>query len=522
MCGIAAIVGKKKQESSQLRKMLVQIAHRGEPEYFNESANFWTCVCGMNRLSIVDRERAKQPISSSDGRYIIVFNGEIYNYKHLQEELLNGGYIFKTNSDTEVLVNGYALWGERLLQKINGMYAFFIFDTKTGDFFAARDLFGVKPLYWAEGISEDYYFASEIKALAQLEQINEVKLFPPAHYMKNGNLVRYWQMPQAAEEYLNEEVAAERVRELFERAIQKRVQTDLPIGVYMSGGIDSTAVLAMARKFHPDVTAIIMGNDRSEDKEVALRYCKENGAKYFLVTPPKETEIVEKDIPRVVEVTESFEPNMIRPSALSRYLAHGAKEAGLKVILCGEGSDELFAGYPEFSVLPGPKEVEHMSMAFLADIHRTQLQRVDRTSMEVTTEVRVPFLDKELVEYVMKLPGTFKIRKYENETTTKYILRRAMASLLPDYIVNRKKVVLNEGAGYSGNEKTNLFSAAIGAHVSDEEFSLYLRDYEDWNLETKEEIFYFKLFKSFGYNKAVFNKVRTVVNKIHTIESKNL
>ncbi len=519
MCGIAAIIGKNKQEATDLKKMLLPILHRGEKKYFNESLDLGKCVLGMNRLAIVDREKAIQPIKSNNGKFYIVYNGEIYNYKDLQKELIYKGYKFSTNSDTEVLVNGYQEWGEKLLDKISGMFAFFIYDKQTNSFFAARDPIGVKPLYWAKDDQDNYYFASEIKSLVILKQIEKVNLFPPAHFMKNGNIMRYWNMPQVAEEYPSEAEAARTIKELFERAVQIRVQTDLPIGVYLSGGIDSTSVIAMARKFHPDVTAIIMGNDSSEDKEIALRYCKEFGVNYSLVTPPKETAIIEKDIPRTIEVTESFEPNMIRPSTLSRYLAKGAKDAGLKIILCGEGSDELFAGYPEFSTLPGPQEVDDACRAFLNDLHRTQLQRVDRTSMEVTTEVREPFLDKELVEYVMKLPAHFKIKKDGNETITKYILRIATTSELPDYIVNRKKVVLNEGAGYSGNQKTSFFADKIAERVSDKEFNQYLNDYKDWSLETKEEVYYFKLFKSFGYDKAVFNKVRTVVNKTATLQN---
>lgn len=145
MCGIAAIIGKNKQESNRLEKMLTSIAHRGEKKYFNESADFGTCVLGMNRLAIVDRERAKQPISSSNGRYHIVFNGEIYNFKDLQNELKEIGCSFSTDSDTEVLVNGYAEWG-------------------------------VKLLYWAKDDKENYYFASEIKSLVGIEEIKVVNL----------------------------------------------------------------------------------------------------------------------------------------------------------------------------------------------------------------------------------------------------------------------------------------------------------------------------------------------------------
>ena len=159
MCGIAAIIGDNKQDSKILKKMLLPILHRGEKKYFNESIHFGKCVLGMNRLAIVDRERARQPIQSNNGRFHIVFNGEIYNYKDLQKELIEKGYTFSTDSDTEVLVNGYQEWDEKVLDRISGMFSFFIYDKENNGFFAARDPIGVKPLYWAKHEKENYYFA---------------------------------------------------------------------------------------------------------------------------------------------------------------------------------------------------------------------------------------------------------------------------------------------------------------------------------------------------------------------------
>lgn len=320
MCGIAAIIGKENQDKNKLTKMLAAISSRGEKKYFDESADMGVCVLGMNRLAIVDRDHAKQPISSANGRYWIVFNGEIYNYKEIQKELIDDGYIFNTDSDTEVLVNGYAAWGENVLQKLIGMFAFFIFDKGTKNFFAARDLFGVKPLYYAQDKQNGYYFASEIKSLSQLNEIKEVKLFPPAHYMKDGELLKYWDIPTKINHEIIEDEAVIKVRDLFDEAVRIRVQTDLPIAVYMSGGIDSTAVLATAMKYHNDITAIIAGNEESSDRKAAVRYCEEFKIKYVVKVPPIEEELV-KEIPDVIKATESFEPNMIRQSAISYYIA---------------------------------------------------------------------------------------------------------------------------------------------------------------------------------------------------------
>lgn len=518
MCGIAAIIGESKQSMKDLEEMLLPIAHRGEKKYFNESADLNTCVLGMNRLAIIDRDRARQPIKSFDNKYYIVFNGEIYNYKDLQKELIERGYKFFTDSDTEVLVNGYAEWGEKLLDKISGMFAFFIYDKIENNFFAARDPIGVKPLYWAKDENNNYYFASEIKSLIIFKQIKEVNLFPPAHYMQNGKLRRYFTLPTTIDHYISEEEAINKIRNLFDHSVQIRVHTDLPVAVYLSGGIDSTAILATAIKYHKDVTAIIVGNEESTDRKTAVRYCEENNIKYIVKTPPSEEELTE-NIKNIVKITESFEPNMIRQSAISYYIARTAAENNFKVILCGEGSDEIFAGYPEFTALNTSDAIEKKIIDFLSDLHRTQLQRVDRTSMAFTTEVREPFLDKDLLKFVLQIPAKLKIKQDGEKIITKYILRKAMSDRMPEYIYNRDKVVLSEGAGYKGNQKVGgLFYYIVAKHISDEEFITFKQRYNEWNLETKEEVYYFKFFLEFGYQKAIFNKQRVIVNKTDTLQ----
>lgn len=515
MCGIAAITNS--SNSKKLEQILGQIKSRGEIHHFNEHASLEYGQLGMNRLAIVDREKAAQPITSSDGRYVIVFNGEIYNYQELKLELENLGVKFHTDSDTEVLVNGYAVWGESFLARLRGMFAFFICDKQTNGFFAARDPFGIKPLYYSK-VGDKFYFASEIKALSCLDEIKEIKLFPTGHFMKNSKLVKYWQQPSQTEE-ADHDQAIIKIRELFDQAVKRRVQTDLPIAVYLSGGIDSTAVLATARKFHRDITAIIAGNAQSEDRKFAVRYCEENNIKYVIKDLPREEELA-KNIPEIVRLTESFEPNMIRQSAVSYHIAKAAAEEGFKIILCGEGADEIFGGYPEFTSLCSVKEIENRIRQFVDDLHRTQLQRVDRTSMAFTTEVRVPFLDIDLAEFTLKIPAKYKVVK-SGKTITKAIFREAMKDRLPDYIRLRDKVVLSEGAGLKGNQIVGgLFEEMIKQKVSKQEFEKTRAKYASWNLGTQEEVYYFNLFKSFGYLKAKFNQKRTSVNKIATLNSK--
>ncbi|HLD21645.1 MAG TPA: asparagine synthase C-terminal domain-containing protein, partial [Patescibacteria group bacterium] len=329
-------------------------------------------------------------------------------------------------------------------------------------------------------------------------------------------LQQYFFLPTTINKNITEKEAIKNIRELIDHSVRIRVQTDLSIAVYLSGGIDSTAILATARKFHNNVTAIILGNEQSTDRNFAVQYCEENTIPYIVQTPPSEEELV-KHISEIVHITESFEPNMIRQAAVSYYIAKTAAEAGFKVIFCGEGADELFAGYPEFTTCSTEEEIEQTVLHFLQDLHRTQLQRVDRISMAFTTEVRVPFLDKHLVEYVLQLSGGLKLRKTSNKTITKYILRKAMSDRLPSSIYNRDKVVLSEGAGFKGNQRIGgLFYDIVTKQITDEEFAHSTKKCPQWNLQTKEELYYFREYVKYGYTKATFNQKRTTVNKTDT------
>ena len=519
MCGIGAIYGKKiANKEFAIRRSLELVKHRGFSHY--EIKILDNCVLGGNRLQIVDRSRAIQPQSNEDESVFVVFNGEIFNYKKLKKELLNKRHIFRTDSDTEVLVHLWEEYKERMLGRLDSeMFAFFIYDKKRDVFFAARDPYGVKPLYYARDKLGNWHFASEIKQLTQFKEIDEIEFFPQGHYMLNGKLSKYHRVPypsKKSNENLNEIIA--NIRRLFDEAVKKRVDTDLPIAVFFSGGLDSASVLSTAMKYHDNVTAIIVGHASAPDVLVAKRYCKENNIKFTYFDPPNEKELSEL-IPKIVYITESFEPNMIRQSAVSYYISKVARENGFKVVLCGEGPDEIFAGYPEFKNCKNSSDVSKMITTFIENLPRTQFQRVDRTSMHFTVEVRVPFFDTNFVDYALKIPSELKIKKIGNEKTTKWILREAMRDRLPDYIVNRPKVVLSEGAGYKGNQLVGgLFYEIVKDKITDVEFERIKREYPDWNITNKEVAFYFEFFNDNLFTKAKFNKKRPLVNAIDSIK----
>ncbi len=513
MCGIAVII-EEAARPSVLMHMLKTMRSRGDEEHFGEALTLPGCCMGTNRLAIVARHHARQPFSSSDNRFHLVFNGEIYNHQELRDELIHQGVVFSGLSDTEVILKGYQAWGADIVKRLEGMFAFVIYDLLNNDFFAARDPFGIKPLYFAK-TNSSYFFASEIKALAGLDFISSISLFYPGTTMTRKGFIPYYSFSDEVGHYSQESQVIDKLRLLFNGSVKSQTATDLPIGVFLSGGIDSSAVLATARQYHQDVTAIITGNHLSQDRLIAERYCLENKIPHFTLNAPDEESLSDL-IPELVRICETFEPNVIRQSALSLLLAREAYKMGLKVVLCGEGADELFAGYPELNI-DDSVILQRRLVNFVADLHRTQLQRVDRTSMAASIEVRVPFLDSEFGSFALGLHPRFK--RNPGCLLGKTIFRQAMKDRLPEYIVNRPKVVFSEGAGLSGNDRGGLFSKTGERLISDDTFERVSREYQEWNLGNKEEVYYFLLYKSYGYHKATFNQKRVVVNHTATIGS---
>ncbi len=521
MCGIGAVHGKSEGKAETLRLMLSRIAHRGNSLY--EMKEMGNCALGANRLEITGRNQGRQPKENEDGTVLAVFNGEIFNYRELNAELAAAGHGIKSECDTETLVHLYEQYGVKMVEKIDSeMFAFAIYDAKKDEVFAARDRWGVKPLYFAKDREGNVYFASEIKQLSRLPQIRSVKAFPPGHYFQGGKLTRYYKFKRKKAR-ITERAAALRLRALVDEAVRKRVDTDLPIGVFLSGGLDSTAILATAVKYHKDVTAIIVGNKDSEDAAYAKRFCKDYGIKSVVLCPPSEEEIF-ANVEKIVYLAESFEPNVVRQSAISYFISKAAKDAGLRIVLCGEGADELFLGYPEFKELAENKIVARQD-SFLKSLNRTQFQRVDRTSMGsamgkdgiradgTTVEVRVPFFDQKIVEFATSLPLSMMIREEGGVKVEKRILREAMRDRLPEYIRTRKKVVLSEGAGYGGNGPGGLFEGLAAARICEGELEKMQAEFPEWAIRTREEALYFRIFSSFGYAKAKFNKERVAANR---------
>jgi asparagine synthase (glutamine-hydrolysing) len=512
MCGISAIISKTEEREELLKQSLAKIVHRGSSNF--EYRIFDGAAMGTNRLPIVGRLSGQQPVANEDETVFAVLNGEIFNYKEIRTELIGKGHVFRGESDTEVLVHLYEEYGESMIDHLDSeMYAFVVFDTKTGDFYAARDRFGVKPLYYAIDIRDgSHHFASELKQLVQFDFVREVFDFPAGNFMKNGELKRYYEI-RKSDEVIGKTEAVRMLTELIVDAVRKRVDTDLPVAVLLSGGVDSSLVMEIANRLHPDVTGYILGRPGSPDYEAAMKLCADYKYKYKVVYPDVD---YAEEIEQVLYHLELYEAQVIRQSFSLDILARAIVRDGYRIALVGDASDEIFGGYNEFVRLAGG-DINKGCELITGSLARSHNVRLDRLSMKHTLEVRAPFFDTKVVNYAMTIAGSLKVnRDEEHNVTTKYILRCVAAKFLPDYIANRYKVPFSNGAGMNvgfnfrtqdGDVAKAVLASSLGElTISDEEK-------REIGFVTHEEEVYYAMYKQFSYDKLVGHEKRIVTKE---------
>jgi asparagine synthase (glutamine-hydrolysing) len=450
VCGIAVIVGPGGDRSNFVA-MLGSLAPRGE---IAEAGCDDAVLAGVQRLRIVDRDRAVQPWIGGDGRWVLCYNGEIFNYQELRAELVNLGCQLHSDSDTEVVLEAFLQWGAAAVSRFRGEFAFVIVDRASRRTFLARDPLGVKPLYWSRR-DGCLHVASEIKSLVQVgAQVSEV---PPGHLgwaepAAAPELVPYLELlhlGEGAEPIDDPDEAAKLVRAALEDSIRVRVDTDLTVGVILSGGLDSSLTLLHVREMHPDCVALTIGAPGSEDLAYARRLTAELGVPHEVIEM-RPGDIHRADVREAIRVSELTEYGDIINAVVSVPLFRRAHEMGIKVVLTGDGSDELFGGYPMYHRISA-RQARRLFLHKIRNLCRTELQRVDRASMGNGVEARVPFLDLSLVELAMRLPMDFKMRDGQE----KWILREAFASMLPDYIRARPKNPMSHSSGL--HERARLY-----------------------------------------------------------------
>ena len=453
MCGIALLLTDTLNDADRqhFTQISAGITPRGESL---ETAEHAGGLLATSRLKIVDRDRAVQPWAASGGRYSLCYNGEVFNHAELRTRLASEGHPLRSESDTEVVVEAWLAWGTDALLAFRGEFAFCVVDHRDGSVFFARDPAGIKPLYWARGTGR-LYVASEIKSLTSLGlPINEV---PPGHcgtgsadadpvfhpYIDLARLGEGDPMIEGVEE------AAAAVRAAVLTAVSRRVDTDLPVGVILSGGLDSSLVATLVSRLHPDCVAFTVGAPGSEDLEYARRLTADLGIRHEVIELSPRA-IKAAQVREAVRVSEATEYGDAINAVVSMEVFRAVHAAGIKVVLTGDGSDELFGGYDMYKSVDAAS-TRRLFLHKIRQLSRTELQRVDRTSMGQCVEARVPFLDLDLLLLSMRIPVELKVRDgYE-----KWIVRHAFADDLPDYILARHKNPMSHSSGL--HERVRLF-----------------------------------------------------------------
>jgi len=455
MCGIALIIGRG-ADPALFRAMLGSLAPRGETEESHEGG---LVLAGTQRLRIVDRERAVQPWLSADRRWLLCYNGEVFNYRELRAELTALGRRLRSESDTEVVLEAFLQWGEQGVSRLRGEFAFAIADRENGRTYLARDPVGVKPLYWSVSGGR-LHVASEVKALVPVgAAVSEV---PPGCHgwaaspgeapllAPYADLLRLGEGQEPVEDVAQ---AAALLRVTLADSIRVRVDTDLTVGVVLSGGLDSSLVLSHVRDMHPDCVALTIGAPGSDDLHYARRLTREFGVPHEVIDV-KPAGIRADDVREAIRMSELTEYGDIINAIVSVPLFARARELGIKVVLTGDGSDELFGGYSMYQRI-GALASRRLFLHKIRNLHRTELQRVDRVSMGQGVEARVPFLDLALVQLAMRLPASLKIRDGQE----KWIMRQAFADMLPEYIRRRPKNPMSHSSGL--HERARLYRASF-------------------------------------------------------------
>lgn len=489
MCGIAISYESTNQATEVIpanevvvARMLGRLRHRG-PDGSGLAVRGGT-VLGQTRLAIVDVAGGRQPIADASSRNIAVGNGEIYNHAALRRRF-SGDFNFQTRSDTEVVLPVFQRLGAAGAGVLDGMFSVAVSDGK--DFIAARDPLGIKPLYYGQAGSA-LLFASEICALA--DEVDEVVAFPPGHcYTPEAGLVPYYQVPRRTGVVVDPEEAMRMVREALTAAVRSHLMSDVPVGAFLSGGLDSSLLAMLARREVQELHTFAVGMEGSEDLAAAETVAQAIGSRHhaFELTPAMIAEAVEP----VVLALESYDAALVRSAVPTWFVArcaagtHTAAGERIKVVLTGEGADELFAGYDYLASFHG-NELEDELSRLLGSLHNMNLQRVDRMTMAHSLEARVPFLSTEFVEKVMSIHPL--LRENGSFGQAKGLLRKAFEGALPPEIIWRKKAEFAQGSSVS-----ECLGALASSRVSDERWAQAQR--HGLPVASREELFYFDILR---------------------------
>ncbi|MFQ5382843.1 MAG: asparagine synthase B, partial [Dehalococcoidia bacterium] len=441
MCGFAGIWGAADEKA--VGRMLTRLAHRG-PDATGLHVQSQAAL-GHRRLSIMDPAGGDQPLYNERHSSVLVSNGEIYNFPQLRDAL-RARHTFATSSDSEVVLHLYEDRRTEAVKALDGMFAFALLDGE--ELFLARDPLGIKPLYYGNlptaGSQSALTFASELKAFPA--NASEVKEFPPGTtYDSRAGFRQYYTLPNRPPRAAAPDAQAAHLRRVLEAAVEKRLMSDVPLGAFLSGGLDSSVIVALARQHMPELHTFSVGLEGSRDLEAARTVARHlDTIHHEYVYTAQE---ILAHLPEVLYHLESFDADLVR-SAIPTFFCSRLAAQHVKVILTGEGADELFAGYTYHKSIAEPDALHEELRRSVGALHNVNLQRVDRLTMAHGLEGRVPFLDLTMVEAGQALAPELKLRAARpQQRIEKWILRKACEDLLPGEIVWRDKEQFDEGSG---------------------------------------------------------------------------
>jgi len=502
MCGIVCAF-ELKQKSETLRPQVLEmskiIRHRG-PDWSGIFSND-KAILAHERLAIVDPASGKQPLFSKDGRLVLAANGEIYNHQLLRQQF-EGKYEFQTQSDCEVILALYQEKGPHFIDEMNGIFGFALYDVEKVEYFIARDHMGIIPLYMGWDQFGTFYVASELKALEGY--CTKIELFPPGHYLssKDGELVQWYQREWTDFEAVKaNETSIPEIRKALEAAVHRQLMSDVPYGVLLSGGLDSSITSAIAKKFaqkriesgctvdawYPQLHSFAVGLEGSPDLAAARKVADHLGTIHHEI---KFT--IQEGLDAVRDVIyniETYDVTTIRASTPMYLMARVIKSMGIKMVLSGEGSDELFGGYLYFHKAPNAKEFHEETVRKLSKLHMYDCLRANKSLAAWGIEGRVPFLDKEFMDVAMRINPQDKM--VNGERMEKWVLRKAFEDMLPESVAWRQKEQFSDGVGYSW---IDTLKAMVAQEITDEQLANAKYKFPIQTPTSKEEYYYRSIF----------------------------
>ena len=503
MCGIVGIFDIKEQ-SSELRKkalrMSQKIRHRG-PDWSGIYCGSHAILC-HERLSIVDPQSGKQPLYSPDGKQVLAVNGEIYNHQQIRQETASE-YEYQTGSDCEVILALYRAHGINFLERLSGIFAFALYDEERDEYLIARDPIGVIPLYIGHDKDGKTYVASELKALEGF--CDEYEPFLPGHYLysREGVMRRWYTRDWMEYDAVKDNPAdIDKLRVGLQEAVKQQLMSDVPYGVLLSGGLDSSIVSAIAQKFAakrvedggqtgawwPRLHSFAVGLKGAPDLEKARRVAEHIGTVHHEINYTIQEGI--DAIRDVIYFTETYDVTTVRASTPMYLLARVIKSMGIKMVLSGEGADEIFGGYLYFHKAPSAQAFHEETVRKLSKLHWYDCLRANKSLSAWGVEGRVPFLDRDFLDIAMRINPQAKM--CPGDVMEKKILRKAFADMLPEEIAWRQKEQFSDGVGYSWIDTLKKITSE---QVSDEQMAHAAERFPIHTPLCKEEYFYRSIFE---------------------------